>query len=73
MFHWLELLTETLNFLQIFILRKATTRLIQYFRKAARKSTKKYIFDIVWTFKSKYKDLQSQFLSLYYPFSGSCY
>ena len=50
--HWLELITETLSFLQIFSVRKTTTQLFKYFRKSARKS-KNYISDIVWAFKSK--------------------
>ena len=40
-FHWLELITEILSFLQIFSVRKTTTQLLQYFRNSARISTKK--------------------------------
>ena len=39
-FHWLELITEILNFLQIFSVRKTTTPLFQYFRNSPRMSTK---------------------------------
>ena len=43
-FHWLELITEILSFLQTFSVRKITTRFFKYFQKSARKSTKKAIF-----------------------------
>ena len=39
-FHWLELITEILSFLQTLSVRKTTTLLFQYFRNSARISTK---------------------------------
>ena len=43
-FHWLELITEILRFLQIFSVRKTTTQFLQYFRNSVRILTKKLYF-----------------------------
>ena len=43
-FHWLELITEILSFLQIFSVRKTTSQFFWYFRNSSRISRKKTIF-----------------------------
>ena len=43
-FHWLELITEILSFLQIFSVRKTTTQVFKYLRNSARISIKKLYF-----------------------------
>ena len=43
-FHWLEVITEILSFLQIFNVRKTTTYFSWIFQKSAKKIDKKYIF-----------------------------
>ena len=48
--HWLEPITEILSFLYIFSVRKTTTQLSQYFKKSARKSTKKLYFSHILDF-----------------------
>ena len=43
-FHWLELISKILSFLQIFSVRKTTILLFKYFKNSARISTKKTRF-----------------------------
>ena len=70
-FHWLELITEILSFLQIFSMRKTTTQLYKYFRKSA---TKKCISSIFWAFKSKLQIIHAAtYIGLFLPGSNNCF
>ena len=53
-FHWLEVITEFLSFLQILSVRKNSDSLFKIFLKLCKKSIKQnYIPGIFWVFKSK--------------------
>ena len=55
-FHWLELITEILSFLQIFTVRKTTTPLFYYFKNSVRISKKKLDFWHILSFQKQIPD-----------------
>ena len=72
--HWMELITGTLPFLQIFSVRKTTTQLIQYFRKSARKSINKLYFWHILDLQKQITDNSCGYLhSLFLPDSDKCF
>ena len=73
-FHWLELITEILSFLQIFSVRKTTTQLFEYFRNSARISAKRNYFGIFWALKSKLQIIHAATsIVLFLPDSNHCF
>ena len=73
-FHWLELITEILSFLQIFSVRKTTTQLFEYFRNSARISAKRNYFGIFWALKSKLQIIHAaSSIVLFLPDSNHCF
>ena len=73
-FHWLELITEILSFLQIFSVWKTTTHLLYYFRKSVRISTKNYISGIFWALKSKLEIIHAAtYVVLFLSDSNNCF
>ena len=66
--HWLELITEIINFLHIFSLRKATIQLFKYFRISA----KKLYFWLFCVFKSKLQiNHAATYIELFLPDSNN--
>ena len=68
-FHWLEVITEFLSFLQILSVRKNSDSLFKIFLKLCKKSTKQnYIPGIFWVFKSKLPIfLSATYIALFLP------
>ena len=74
-FHWLELITEILSFLQTFSVRKTTTRFFKYSQKSARKSTKKAIFKAYFgPLNTKLQIiLAATYIPLFLPDTNNCF
>ena len=68
-FHWLEVITEFLSFLQILSVRKNSDSLFKIFLKICKKSTKQnYIPGIFCVFKSKLPIfLLATYIALFLP------
>ena len=55
-------------------MRKTPTQLCYYFRKSARKSSKKTTYDIFWAFKSKLQIIHAAtYIELFPPDSNNCF
>ena len=67
-FHWLELITKILSFLQIFSERKATTQLFLFQKLCQNINKENYISSIFWTFKSKLQIIHDvTYVTLFLP------
>ena len=70
----MELITEILNFLDIFTVRKTTTQFFYYFKKYSKKQKKNYISDIFWTFKNKLQIIHAAvYTGLFLPDPKNCF
>ena len=73
-FHWLELITEILSFLQIFSVRKTTTKLLIFQKLYQNVNKKNYICGIFWAFKSKLQIIHTAtYIALFLPDSYNCF
>ena len=71
-FPWLELNTEILSFLQIFIVRKTITPLFLIFQKLPEYQQKKLVSGIFWAFKSKLQVIHgATYIALFLPDSNN--
>ena len=67
-FHWLELITKILSFLQIFSERKTTTQLFLFQKLCQNINKENYISSIFWTFKSKLQIIHDvTYVTLFLP------
>ena len=61
-FHWLELITEILSFLQTFSVRKTTSRFFKFPKIYMKIDKISYIHGIFWAFKYKITDYSRGYL-----------
>ena len=73
-FHLLEVITEILNFLQIFSVRKITTYFFNISKNLQENRQKNDIPGIFWAFKSKLQIiLAATYIALFLPDTHNCF